>query len=412
VALRLRAALRLEDGEVVALVGAGALAALFRLADDVVEAGGRVIATTLAAIPTHWLDRAPHHFSAFEANRAQIEAALHQHSQLFITGPVDHTLGKAAGVTTGLLEELQSLPDLSALLILMDDLRWPYATRVVAVPPNPHPLPAHPRVKVLLDDSKSAAEWLQNDSVEAVLVGDTGKPRGIREVWARVGAVVLAAGRSTRMGQSKQLLPWGALGRSPGRSGTMIGEVVHRLRATRVHDIVVVTGAEREAVEGAVAEAAQGDGRVRCMFNPDYAASEMARSLQAGLRALDPRDQAALVALADQPQSQPATVEAVLQRWRETLAPVVAPVHAGRRGHPMLFDRTLWPQLFSLSADANPRAVLQVAESIEMVEIASDTILADIDTPDEYAQARANQDNLLRTSRAAEGDDTGCNFNN
>ncbi|MGQ0604612.1 MAG: nucleotidyltransferase family protein [Anaerolineales bacterium] len=393
--MRLRTALRIEDGEIVALVGAAAPAVLFRLADDIVEAGGRVIATTLATIPATLLDRAPKHFSAFEVNRAQIEAALHKHPQLFITGPVDRTLDKAPGVSAGLLEDLQAVPDLSALLVLVEHDQLPHAaTRVLSVQSLGSSLPAlsHERVSVLLDTTEGeepashtrAAALLQDDSVEVVLIGSPRKINAIREAWARVGAVVLAAGRSTRMGQSKQLLPWG--------NSTLLGEVVQRLRATGVHDIVVVTGAEREAVERVVSEAALGDARVRCVFNPDYATSEMARSLQTGLRALKLHYHAAVVALADQPQIQPATVEAVLQRWRETLAPMVAPFRAGKRGHPMLFDRAQWPQLLALPADANPRAVLQTAEGLEAVAIASDTILTDIDTPTDYAQARTDQD--------------------
>jgi molybdenum cofactor cytidylyltransferase len=198
----------------------------------------------------------------------------------------------------------------------------------------------------------------------------------VREVHARVAAIVLAAGRSTRMGQTKQLLPWAET--------TLLGEVVNRLRAAPISDIVVVTGAEREAVEGSLAEVQQADARLRCVFNPDFAAGEMARSLQAGLRALPANRQAALVALADQPRVESAITEAVLQRWRETQAPVVAPVHGGRRGHPLLFDRSLWPALLKLPLHANPRAVVEQA-AVEKVEVDTDSIFFDVDTPEDYA---------------------------
>ena len=396
-ALRLRAALRLDEGEVVAIVAEHEpqrrADALFRLAEDMVEAGGRVITTSTLPLAITDLRRAPAHLSAFEANRARVEAALRAGPHVLITGPVDHTLGRAAGVSPGLIDTLPAIPELAALLVATDAANIPpSATRVLFAHTPASPIPnLRLPVDVILDDEVDASErrptarlgaeaLLREPAIESVLIGNRRQPRAVREVWARASAVVLAAGRSTRMGQSKQLLPWG--------EGSLIGEVVRRLRATSVHEIVVVTGAEREPVERAVALAAEGDGRVRCAFNPDYATSEMARSLQVGLRALSPRCHAALIALADQPQIEPATVEAVLQRWRETLAPVVAPFHAGQRGHPLLFDRAVWPQLHALPPQANPRAVVQSSE-VERVEVESASILQDMDTPEEYERQRS-----------------------
>jgi len=71
---------------------------------------------------------------------------------------------------------------------------------------------------------------------------------------------------------------------------------------------------------------------------------------------------------------------------------MVAPFHAGKRGHPMLFDRAQWPQVLALATEANPRAVLQTTDGLETVEIASDTIFSDIDTPADYARLSADRD--------------------
>lgn len=386
--MRLAAALRLSDGDIVALVGdAGKLTALFRLADDLVEAGGRVITTTTEPFSTHWLERAPRHLSAFAANRATVEAALEKHAHLLITGPVDRTLNRAAGVTPGLIETLHAIPDLAAILVNVEVPAPGFATRTLWVCDA---LDAAPTLTAPATVLLNTVEWpetlnaartlaaglFKSESVEAVLLGSARKPNAVREVHARLAAIVLAAGRSTRMGRTKQLLPWAET--------TLLGEVVNRLRAAPVSDIVVVTGAEREAVEASLAEVQQADARVRCVFNPDFAAGEMARSLQAGLRALPGNRQAALVALADQPRVETAITEAVLQRWRETQAPVVAPVHAGRRGHPLLFDRALWPALLKLPLHANPREVVEQA-AVEKVEVDTDSIFFDVDTPEDYA---------------------------
>jgi molybdenum cofactor cytidylyltransferase len=178
------------------------------------------------------------------------------------------------------------------------------------------------------------------------------------------------------MGRPKPILPW-------GEGETMIGEVVRRLQRTDLDEIVVVTGAAHDQVRAALAAA-----RVRLAFNPDFASSEMAQSLQVGLRLAPTRSMAVLVALGDQPQIEPEVVWALCQRWRETLAPVVVPVYRGQRGNPVLFDRSIWPRLFDLPASANPREVVRAAAHIEQVEVQTDSILSDVDTPEDYARER------------------------
>ena len=230
----------------------------------------------------------------------------------------------------------------------------------------------------------TAARMLENPNLTSVVIGAVKRgSQPVREAHGRVAAIVLAAGRSTRMGRSKQTLPWG--------DTTMIGAVVRRLQASGLSEIVVVTGAERESVEAVLAEGPRGEAQgeaapVRFAFNPDFETSEMARSLQVGLRSLPENCMGALVALADQPQMEMETVRAVIQRWRETLAPVAAPIYQGQRGHPLLFDRSTWADLFKLPAEANPREFLRAAGRIERVEVATGSILRDIDTPDDYAR--------------------------
>ncbi|MEK7326536.1 MAG: NTP transferase domain-containing protein, partial [Chloroflexota bacterium] len=104
-----------------------------------------------------------------------------------------------------------------------------------------------------------------------------------------IGAVVLAAGLSTRMGQPKHILPWGTT--------VMVRQVVEVLAEGGVDEIVVVTGHARAEVEAAVA------GVARSVFNPDFANESLLISLHVGLRALETSAcEAALAALGDQPQ--------------------------------------------------------------------------------------------------------------
>jgi molybdenum cofactor cytidylyltransferase len=234
---------------------------------------------------------------------------------------------------------------------------------------------------------ETALRLLAEPRVEAVAIGAlrAADANPVREVWGRVAAVVLAAGRSTRMGQLKQTLPW-------GDGQTLLSSVVAGLRASAVSEVVVVTGQARAEVEACLAEVGAGPGpALRFAFNPDFAATEMARSLQVGLAALPANCQAALVALADQPDLDAAVVAQVIQRWRQTRAAVVAPFYHGQRGHPLLFDRALWPAIHALPPSANPRAVLPAAGTVEQVAVDSAAVLRDIDTPEDYARARAPQ---------------------
>ncbi len=444
--MKLIHALRLTDGELVAFVGGGGkTTSMFRLAEEIVENGGRVITTTTTRIFAAQIALAPRHFSAFEATRTQIEAALVKTPHVLITGPVNAEEGKAAGVTLGLIESLRAIPDLTAILIEADGSRMrPFKAPAEHEPVIPgittlvvpvvgadifgqaltaervhrpelvqaltgagagatvtpelvvqviahlqgglKGVPASARVvplinKVETDDELAAARetaqrLLKHAAIDSVVVGQTKRiAHPARETHGRVGAVVLAAGRSTRMGRVKQTLAWG--------ESTLIGHVIAQLQASGLEEIVVVTGAAREEVEAALASA-----RVRFVFNPDYATSEMARSLQIGLTALPANYSAALVALADQPHLEPDVVRAVVQRWRETLAPVVAPVYNDQRGHPMLFDQATWPAIQALPPTANPRQVVQSAVRIEKVEVDTASILQDIDTPEDYARER------------------------
>jgi len=109
----------------------------------------------------------------------------------------------------------------------------------------------------------------------------------------------------------------------------------------------------------------------------------MLSSLQVGLRSLPPDTAAALVALGDQPQIEPAVAQAVVRRWEETRAEAVVPEFEGRRGHPVLFDRALWPALLALPETATPREALRSARA-EVVPVQLRSILKDIDTPEDY----------------------------
>jgi molybdenum cofactor cytidylyltransferase len=192
-----------------------------------------------------------------------------------------------------------------------------------------------------------------------------------------IAAIVLAAGRSSRMGRPKQLVDW------HGRP--LVRAVVEQALAARLDEIVLVTGNAREQVEQAVSGLP-----VRLEHNPRYAEGQ-STSLRAGVAALGPQCSAAIVLLGDQPFVSAAILRALIDAWQGGGACIVAPSYRGQRGNPVLFERALFPELQQISGDQGARELLQRRRAdVRLVEIDDDRPLIDIDTPEDYA--RASQD--------------------
>ena len=187
-----------------------------------------------------------------------------------------------------------------------------------------------------------------------------------------VGGIVLAAGASSRMPGSQKLLL--------DVDGTpMVRHVLEASTEGGCHQTVVVYSSEdvRRAV----------DGRAETVFN-EQAASGMASSLQAGLRAMRPEIEGAVVLLGDQPLVGSRTVATLLRAWRrEGSRPAVAVAHGEGRNWvpPVVLSREIWPELFALQGDAGARQVLQGRpELIDIVPAPGSP--DDVDTPDDYAK--------------------------
>jgi molybdenum cofactor cytidylyltransferase len=191
-----------------------------------------------------------------------------------------------------------------------------------------------------------------------------------------ISAIILAAGESRRMGQPKMLLPWGKT--------TVLGQVISTFKAAGVEDTVVIIGGAREQVE----EIAKQYG-ARSVFNADFKNGEMLPSLQRGLEAQSPQAQAALIGLGDQPQVQEGTVRLVCETFMRTQAKLVVPSYQMRRGHPWLVERSLWSELLAMQQPQSARDFLnRHAEEIQYVQAQTASILADLDTLEDYKKAR------------------------
>ena len=187
-----------------------------------------------------------------------------------------------------------------------------------------------------------------------------------------IGAVILAAGQSRRMGRNKMLLPFG--------TSTVLETIVTEVAACpAVTDLVVVTGHESDRITALLASYP-----VRCIFNPAYAHAEMLVSLQVGLRALATGVQAALVVPGDHPRLR----RDLIQRVGEAHQPgaLVIPSYQMRRGHPILIDRAWWDELLALPDTAALRGFIRAHENhIRYVVVDTDSVLQDVDTPEEYS---------------------------
>lgn len=190
---------------------------------------------------------------------------------------------------------------------------------------------------------------------------------------SRIAGIVLAAGQSSRMGRTKQLLPW--------RKTTLLGAVLAQARLSGLDELVVVLGAAFGRIQDTVDLQ-----DVQVVVNPAYAQGQ-STSLQAGLAVLPDAVQAAVFLLGDQPLVSAATIDQIINAYTETHAPLVIPVHAGRRGNPVLIHCSLFPVLMTLKGDTGARVLFhRYADSICEVSVPDSGICRDIDTWEDYQE--------------------------
>jgi molybdenum cofactor cytidylyltransferase len=191
-----------------------------------------------------------------------------------------------------------------------------------------------------------------------------------------LAAVVLGAGLSNRMHENKLLLPW--------KQGTIIEWVISQLQEAGLDQIVVVTGRDNKTIEALTSYP-----KVMHAFNQQFADGEMLHSLQCGISVLSADIKALLVVLGDQPQIEVQTIQNVTNAYIENEGkPLVVPSFQNRRGHPWMIGKELWNEILEMEPPDNLRAFLtRHANDILYVVVTSDSILSDIDTPQDYQDA-------------------------
>jgi molybdenum cofactor cytidylyltransferase len=190
----------------------------------------------------------------------------------------------------------------------------------------------------------------------------------------RIEGLLLAAGESRRMGYPKPLLEVGGVTFLAKSAAAML-QVAERL--------IVVLGAYQEGIGAAVPH----DPRIVTAFNPDFARGQLS-SLKIGLAQVGHETQAVMVHLADHPLVNLATFQAVAEEYARAQMPIVIARFEGRRGHPVLFDRSIFNELMEAPEDQGARVVVNRELSrVGYVDVEDAGTVLDLDTPVDLARA-------------------------
>ena len=194
----------------------------------------------------------------------------------------------------------------------------------------------------------------------------------------RIAAVVLAAGRSTRMGGPNKLLA--EIGGRP-----LVRIAAEEALASRAKPVIVVVGHQRGEVERALAALP-----VELVYNPDFAEG-LGTSLKTGIAAVPADAEGAIVCLGDMPQVDAGLIDRLIAAFDpDRGALVVMPTFAGKRGNPVLWSRRFFPDLMAIEGDVGARHLIgRYGEAVVEVPLEGKAALVDVDTPEALVGVRA-----------------------
>jgi molybdenum cofactor cytidylyltransferase len=193
-----------------------------------------------------------------------------------------------------------------------------------------------------------------------------------------IAALVLAAGRSTRMGGTNKLVA--EIGGKP-----LVRIAAEQALASRAQPVIVVTGHERERVEQALAGLP-----VRIVHNPNFA-DGLGTSLKAGIAAVPAEADGVVVCLGDMPQVDAALINRLIAAFNpEQGALAVMPTFNGKRGNPVLWSRRFFPELMAIEGDVGARHLItQYGEAVVEVPLEGKAAHVDVDTPEALIGVKA-----------------------
>lgn len=188
-----------------------------------------------------------------------------------------------------------------------------------------------------------------------------------------ISAIILAAGKSARMGQNKLLMKWGNV--------TVLEKVIQTLQSAEINDIIVIT----------TNEISKSITHYQLQITLNETNQEMLSSIQLGLQNQKAESEAVIICLGDQPQIESGSVKAVCEAYQKSKSNLVVPSYQNRRGHPWLVAKPLWSEILNMKENQTPRDFLNKhSNEIEYVNLDTPTILQDLDTPEDYLKYKPN----------------------
>jgi molybdenum cofactor cytidylyltransferase len=185
-----------------------------------------------------------------------------------------------------------------------------------------------------------------------------------------IAGLLLAAGGSRRFKSQKLIARY--------RGVALVEHAAMRLRAA-TDGVIAVVGHDADAVRGVLAGL-----DVRIVENEDWNAG-LSTSIRRGVEAMPDDAEALVVAVGDQPGLDTGVIQAVIAQWRETGLPIVSASYRGARGHPVLFARSVFPELLELKGDAGARLLIERSpEHVAYVEVDAE-MPPDVDTTEQLA---------------------------
>lgn len=188
--------------------------------------------------------------------------------------------------------------------------------------------------------------------------------------------LVLAAGESERMGTPKMLLPW--------KGRTVLEQVIQGAFDGGVQEVVVVLGSDKEKIQEKLQNNTWSK-PLRMVFNPDFKKG-MLSSIQAGIKEIDKKSDAVLLALGDQPSIPSRIYRELLDFFPSCGKGILVPRYKGKGGHPMVISRKYFDFIFSLDPQKDSLHSLTKSFFFDIfhLEVSAPEILQDIDRPEDF----------------------------
>lgn len=203
-----------------------------------------------------------------------------------------------------------------------------------------------------------------------------------------LGVLIPAAGASTRLGQAKQLLKY--------RGKSLLQNAVHAADSIDPEEIIVVTGANAEAVQAAVQHPA-----IRWIHNPWWS-SGMGHSMALGAAATNPSSTGLMILLCDQWRIQPKDLQTLLQIWRANPQRIVAAEVAGVCMPPVIFPASCFEQLQNLTGDAGARSIIDAHPEL-VTPIPMKNAAFDLDTREQLEAMEKQADTAFNKTQEHQG---------